>query len=82
MGKAIVSTSAGIHGLELSKTDLVVADDPEEIAGAINHLLDHPEARAALEIQARRTAELLYGWDAIAAVQRRLYAELLPELRT
>jgi GT2 family glycosyltransferase len=77
MGKAVVSTSAGIHGLELGRADLLVADAPEEIAGAINHLLDYPEARAALELQARRTAELRYGWDAIALVQQRLYAELL-----
>jgi glycosyltransferase involved in cell wall biosynthesis len=79
MGKAIVSTSAGVHGLELGRADLVVADGPEEIALAISHLLNYPEARVALELQARRTAELRYGWDAIALTQRRLYAELLPE---
>jgi GT2 family glycosyltransferase/glycosyltransferase involved in cell wall biosynthesis len=77
MGKAIVSTTAGIHGLDLENgKELIVADDPAEIANAILRLLDSPDERAALERQARRTAELRYGWNAIAEEQRRLYAEL------
>jgi glycosyltransferase involved in cell wall biosynthesis len=79
MGKAIVSTTAGIHGLHELKpgADIVVADAPEAIERAISYLLHSPDDRRAIERQARRTAELHYGWDAIAAVQRRLYSELL-----
>ncbi len=77
MGKAIVSTPAGIHGLEIeSGKDAIVAEDPEHLARAIQGLFDHPEHRVTLERQARETAERLYGWDAIAELQKELYRTL------
>ncbi len=78
MGKAIVSTEAGIHGLDLERgKDVIVTDSAEEMAGAIARLLDHPEERRAMELHARETAERLYGWDAIAEKQAELYRLLL-----
>lgn len=78
MGKAIVSTEAGIHGLDLERgKDLVVTDQAEEMAAAILRLLKSPEERTALERQARKTAETRYGWDAIAVEQKRLYLRLM-----
>ena len=78
MGKAIVSTEAGIHGLELERgQDVMVTDSAEEMARAIARLLDHPEERQALERHARETAERVYGWDAIAEKQAELYRSLL-----
>ena len=78
MGKAIVSTSAGIHGLDLrSGEDLIVSDAPEEMAATISALLDSPERREALEKHARRTAEERFGWDIIAETQRELYESLI-----
>jgi glycosyltransferase involved in cell wall biosynthesis len=78
MGKAIVSTEAGIHGLELERgKDVMVADDAGEMAAAILHLFDHPEERRALEKQAAQTAVRVYGWDRMAREQRRLYEDLL-----
>lgn len=80
MGKAIVSSEAGIHGLELEcGKDLVVTNQPEEMASAIQRLLDSPAERRALEQQARKTAEAHYGWDAIAEEQKRLYLRLLKD---
>ena len=77
MGKAIVSTEAGINGLDLERgTDVIVADAPEEMARAITRLLDSPEERRALERNARAKAERQYGWDAIAEEQKRLYLSL------
>jgi len=77
MGKAIVSTEAGINGLDLDRgADVIVADGPEEMARAINRLLDSAEEREALGSHARATAEKRYGWDAIAAEQKRLYLSL------
>jgi glycosyltransferase involved in cell wall biosynthesis len=74
MGKAVVSTEAGINGLNLERgKDVLVADAPEALAQAITRLLDSPGERRALEAQARRTVELRYGWDAIAREQARLY---------
>jgi GT2 family glycosyltransferase/glycosyltransferase involved in cell wall biosynthesis len=47
MGKAIVSTEAGVHGIELERgKDLVVANSAEEMAEAILRLLGHPQERA------------------------------------
>jgi GT2 family glycosyltransferase/glycosyltransferase involved in cell wall biosynthesis len=77
MGKAVVSTEAGIHGLDLERgEDIVVADAPDALARVITQLLDSPETRRAIETQARRTVELRYGWDAIAQEQLRLYNSL------
>jgi glycosyltransferase involved in cell wall biosynthesis len=78
MGKAIVSTESGIHGLELERgTDVLVSDDPQELASLINRLLASPAEREALEQHARKTAERVYGWPAMANVQKQLYRELL-----
>jgi glycosyltransferase involved in cell wall biosynthesis len=76
MGKAIVSTDAGIHGLDV-RSDVVVANSAEETAAAISDLLDSPDRRTALELRARQTVEQLYGWDAIASIQKKLYESLL-----
>jgi glycosyltransferase involved in cell wall biosynthesis len=73
-----VSTEAGIHGLDLARgEDVVVADDAGEMAAAINRLLDFPQERRALERHARETASRVYGWDAMAQEQWRLYEDLL-----
>jgi GT2 family glycosyltransferase/glycosyltransferase involved in cell wall biosynthesis len=78
MGKAIVSTEAGIHGLELERgSDVVVADDAEEMAAEIHRLLDFPGERRALEQHAAETAVRVYGWDRMAREQRWLYESLL-----
>ena len=78
MGKAIVSTEAGVHGLTIERgRDAIVTDDPDEMAKAILRLFAEPEHRRQLESSARKTAERLYGWDAIAERQRALYHDLL-----
>jgi GT2 family glycosyltransferase/glycosyltransferase involved in cell wall biosynthesis len=76
MGKVVVSTEAGIHGLDV-RADVVVANSAEEMSYAITQLLESPDRRSALEQQARSTVERLYGWDAIATVQKKLYEGLL-----
>ena len=78
MGKAIVSTEAGIHGLELERgADVIVTDSAEAMAAAITRLLEWPTERAAIEAHARQTVERVYGWDAIAREQIQLYERLL-----
>jgi GT2 family glycosyltransferase/glycosyltransferase involved in cell wall biosynthesis len=77
MGKAIVSTEAGIHGLELVRDhDVIVTNKPEIMAAAISHLLEFPEDRRDLERHARETAQRLYDWNAIAEQQAALYRAL------
>jgi len=77
MGKAIVSSEAGIHGLDLARgDDVIVTNNGAEMTAAITKLLAFPEERKRLEHHARRSAEEHYGWDAIAREQRRLYESL------
>jgi glycosyltransferase involved in cell wall biosynthesis len=74
MGKAIVSTEAGIHGLELARgTDVIIANTAQDMAAEIARLLASPSDRAALERQARATAERVYGWKTMALAQKELY---------
>jgi glycosyltransferase involved in cell wall biosynthesis len=78
MGKAIVSTEAGIHGLELERgADVMVANSAQDMAAEITRLLESPEERAMVEAHARETVERVYGWVAIAREQKKLYEMLL-----
>ncbi len=71
MGKAVVSTTAGINGLDLIRgRDLVIADDPSDFAAAIRNLL---QERAALESRAREAA-MRFDWSTIARHQHDLYS--------
>jgi glycosyltransferase involved in cell wall biosynthesis len=77
MGKTVVTTPAGINGLDLvSGRDLIVAKSDAEMRSAIRVLLKHPEKRRNIEAQARRAAEQKFDWNAIAREQRRLYDQL------
>ena len=77
MAKAIVSTSAGVNGLDVEPNQhFLLADTAAEMAAAIEELLTHPETRARIEAQARRRAESKYDWRAIAAKQSELYQDL------
>ena len=76
MGKAIVSTPAGINGLDLSPgTDMILATTAAEMAAAIEELFNNPAVRRRIETAARQTAEREFNWDAIAQRQRMLYRE-------
>ena len=78
MGKAIVSTPAGVNGLDLTPgEDVVVVNTGPEMAAAIRHLIENPETRRALESHTRKTVERRFNWDEIAEEQARLYSELL-----
>jgi glycosyltransferase involved in cell wall biosynthesis/GT2 family glycosyltransferase len=78
MGKAIVSTPAGINGLDLNPgSDVLVANTGTEMARAILDLLRDPARRQAIEREARFTVECKFDWDVIARRQRQLYEELV-----
>ena len=77
MGRAIVSTPSGVNGLDLEPgTDFELAQTAEEMAAAIEKLLDDPGQRRRLETAARQRVEREFGWDGIARRQARLYSEL------
>src|SRR6202035_4073932 len=77
MGKAIVSTPAGINGLDLQVgVDVMLANTGEEMSQAILDLLAQPARRREMEREARLTVERAFGWDVIAERQRQMYEEL------
>ncbi len=78
MGKAVVSTPAGLHGLAFHPgEDVIVAETPEEMARVIAQLIEDPYKRLFIERQARQTVEQEFDWDAIAVRQADLYRELI-----
>jgi glycosyltransferase involved in cell wall biosynthesis len=78
MGKAVVSTQAGINGLDLNPgVDVTIANTGPEMARAILDLLENPERRQAMEREARLTVERSFDWDVIAQRQKQLYEELM-----
>ena len=78
MGKAIVSTPAGVNGLDLAPgTEFVLAKSGAEMTQEITRLLGDPAARQALEAGARAAVERSFDWDVIAHRQAELYRELV-----
>jgi glycosyltransferase involved in cell wall biosynthesis len=69
MGKVVVSTPAGINGLDLkSGYDVAIADTAAEFAAAIEGLSADPPGRAAIEKNARNTAVASFDWSAIGRI--------------
>jgi glycosyltransferase involved in cell wall biosynthesis len=82
MGKAVVSTPAGINGLDLTPgSDVVVVETGVEMAAAIKDLLTNPAKRKSIERRARATVEQKFDWDAIAREQKQMYYELIYSTR-
>ena len=78
MGKTVVSTPAGVNGLDLIPgQDFVLVHTAREMAAAIENLLAAPAERARIEAAARARVERDFGWDTIARSQSALYRELL-----
>jgi len=76
MGKAIVSTPAGMNGLDDLLAGVRVASAAEDFAAHINALRDRV-IREALERSAREKVAA-YGWSAIGEKQKALYQSLMP----
>ena len=78
MGKAVVSTPAGVNGLDLAPgEDFVLVQTAQEMAAAIEKPLAAPADRARIEAAARTRVERDYSWDTIGRAQSALYRELL-----
>jgi glycosyltransferase involved in cell wall biosynthesis/GT2 family glycosyltransferase len=77
MGKPIVSTPAGVHGLDVTDgLDVLIRETPADFAKALDLLLGDVEFAAHLGRNARQTVLARYGWDRIAAIQDQLYRSL------
>lgn len=77
MGRVVVSTPAGINGLDLAPgEDVVVEESGAAMADAILALLDDPDRRRAMERAARARVEQDYDWRVVARRQAALYDTL------
>jgi glycosyltransferase involved in cell wall biosynthesis len=77
MGKCVVSTTAGVNGLDLAPGEhFVLTNTADEMAQAIASLLADSAERGRLERNARNRVESMYSWDAIASAQSCLYREI------
>jgi glycosyltransferase involved in cell wall biosynthesis len=76
MGRAIVSTPAGVNGFDFANgRDVIVVGSPEAMAEEILRLSSDAEARRTIEANARQAA-LQYDWKEIARAQTELYENL------
>jgi glycosyltransferase involved in cell wall biosynthesis len=74
MGKAIVSTTRGVEGIEVTPGhDVVIADPPETFARAVIDLLRDPARRRLLGRNTRALAESKYDWRAIVPKFEQVY---------
>jgi glycosyltransferase involved in cell wall biosynthesis len=77
MGKAIVTTSVGIRGIEaVDGRDLLIADGAEKIARAVLDLLADKGRRAKLGAAAREFAKTNYSMEAAGAGAIELFDRL------
>ncbi len=78
MGKAIVSTTGGVNGLDLtSGHDVIIENDPARMAASIEELFANPVRRQELGRRARATVQERFNWDRIAEAQRTMYQDLI-----
>jgi polysaccharide biosynthesis protein PslH len=67
-GKAVVSTSIGAEGLDVTPGEhLFIADSPSDFAQCVNELLASKKLRDRIGEQGRKLVTDRYGWDGIAA---------------
>jgi glycosyltransferase involved in cell wall biosynthesis len=78
MGKAIVSTTLGVEGIEaVPGRDLLVEDEPAAFADAVNRLLAGPSFAARLGQSARQLAVQRYAWSEAARAVEGFYRGIL-----
>lgn len=67
MSRAVVSTSVGAEGLDVTHgVNLLLADEPIRFAAAIMKLIEDQDLCKELAIHGRQLVERQYGWDAVA----------------
>ena len=78
MGKPIVSTSLGAEGIEATPgRDLLIEDQPEAFADAVNRLLADPGLAARIGQAARHLAVERYSWSGAAKALEGFYHQIM-----
>jgi glycosyltransferase involved in cell wall biosynthesis len=76
MGKVVVSTAAGVNGLDVTPGhDVLLSDAAAQMAEQIRQIENDDAGRKSIQRNARQTA-LRYDWNAIGARQQALYDRL------
>ncbi len=82
VGKAVVSTSIGVEGIEgEDQTHFMVADNPETFSLRVASLLNDHTQRERLGSNARKRAMEKYEWEAICEGLSRIYLEARERVR-
>ncbi len=77
-GKAIVSSSVGVQGLDgAARQAIAIADDPAAFAAHIVRLLRNPAERETMQAAARHAARQLPTWDDSVAALAECYTRLV-----
>jgi sugar transferase (PEP-CTERM/EpsH1 system associated) len=78
MGKAIVSTTRGVEGIDLTPgREALIADTPEAFTRAVVALLHDADRRRVLGRAARALAESKFDWRKIVPAFEHVYGDLL-----
>jgi glycosyltransferase involved in cell wall biosynthesis len=76
-GKAIVSTSVGCEGIDVTPDEnILIGDTPEAFSEQTIRLFKDAKLRQAIEVNARRLAQEKYSWVKIGQKQRELHMRL------
>jgi glycosyltransferase involved in cell wall biosynthesis len=82
IGKAIVSTSIGVEGIEgKNREHFLVADDPQAFSSAVVSVLNDHVLQKHLGANARARAIEKYDWDAICEGMARIYQGAAKQVR-
>jgi len=78
MAKAVVSTSIGCEGIDVSHDEhLLIVDEPRAFADAVLRLLDDRERRLELGRKGRALVERQYRWETVVEQLEGFYERLL-----
>jgi len=76
MGKAVVTTSIGARGIDVtSDENIIVADEPMAFAQRVVELFKNEEMRREIGLNARKLVEAQYSWAKAADNMYRLFRE-------
>jgi len=79
-GKAIVSTSIGCEGINVTPgKNIVIADDPQTFAREVIAIFDDDNKRDSLGVAARELAEKQYSWEKMGKDLQSAYEEIVIE---
>jgi glycosyltransferase involved in cell wall biosynthesis len=75
LGTPVVSTRKGCEGLSVTPgADILVADQPSDLASAVVEVLRSPDLRHRLAVEGRRLVQTEYDWSVVGLKLERIVA--------